>query len=394
MAAFFGSIGGVGRTTIARRFAELVTLAPGTPNVLLVDAEVYMPSMTTRIAREISISGKTLHDYIASRNTSDVEALDATAVVRGHRPESGRLFFIPASVPEARPQFDEAARIGTEPMLRILQEVVRSAVSRYQCDCVVIDCGPIVDPYTAAAATLADRVFLIGQRDPIGFSWFKTYPNQIQDRYPEFTSAKVRVIINKVHVWDRLDVGTLLRESVYVIPDTRELVYTLPRGDWETPVMLFENHILAILEKTFGEDHPELIPDRRSILSSRCKELLEQAPRLEETPRMRRLGVIQLLLPVGLLAVAAGLLLMVTPLGGRGDSASDAGAFGIAVVGRLLSVIGLASQRTLRAYLRAIHGLRAGGAGWMLDQLEHNLSSRKPLSGLLGMGSGGRTDSR
>jgi len=65
------------------------------------------------------VACKTVHDYIATKNTSDVEAANMTGMVRKGTPNSGKLFFIPASVPESAKIFEESAKIGPEPMLQV-----------------------------------------------------------------------------------------------------------------------------------------------------------------------------------------------------------------------------------------------------------------------------------
>ncbi len=115
--AFFGTKGGVGKTTIARRFAELVTLARSSPNVLLVDGDVHHRGMTVEMTSQTSFSCKTVHDYVVSQNVSDIEAVNMSGIIKGARSDSGGLFFIPASTRESVRVFDESAKIGPENLL-------------------------------------------------------------------------------------------------------------------------------------------------------------------------------------------------------------------------------------------------------------------------------------
>ena len=317
--AFFGTKGGVGKTTIARRFAELVTLAESAPNVLLVDGDVHHRGMTIEMTAQTPATCKTVHDYIASQNTSDVEAADMSGLVKGARPGSGRLFFVPASSPESEQVFAKSAAIGAERMLDILQKVVASAVEQYDCRCVVIDCGPIIDPYTAGAAMLADRAFIIGQNEPISFAALKTYPRQMQDFYPTFSTAKMKIIINKVRGWERLEQRKLTEDIFAAIPFTMEIVDASEgiASANDMKMMLFEDQIAQILEKVFQGDHPELIAPRQSLLPREWESLIEKADQLERAPAIRRLGTLRLLLPVGLLAMLVGGFLFYTSSGAR-----------------------------------------------------------------------------
>jgi cellulose biosynthesis protein BcsQ len=308
--AFFGTKGGVGKTTIARRFAELITLAKSSPNVLLVDSDVHHRGMTVEMAAQTSLPRQTVHDYIAGQNTSDVEATNVSGVIQGHRTDSGKLFFIPASAPESAQIFEKSAKIGPEKLLKILFEVISKATAKYDCDCVVIDCGPIVDPYTAAAATLSDRAFIIGQNEPISFSSLKTYASRIRDFYPEFTTTNMKIIINKVRGFEQLEQRKLqTQEDIFAaIPFTMDIVDVsegLGATD-EMRLMMFEDHIAQIATKVFKGDHPELVPERRTLLPPQWNSLLQKADRLEQAPQIKRLGLLRFLLPIGLLVVVIG----------------------------------------------------------------------------------------
>lgn len=306
--AFFGTKGGVGKTTIARRFAEHVTLAEAAPNVLVVDVDVHNRGMTVEMTAHRPHTCKTVHDYIASKNVADVEAVDMTHQVRHGRPDSGKLHFIPASTPEADHVFDKSAEIGAENLLEILHAVIASAVEQYRCDCVVIDCGPIIDPYTAVGAVLADRAFIIGQNEPISFSNLRIYPGRIREFYEQFSTTKLKLIINKVRGWESLKERGQHDEVFAAIPFTMDIV-DISEGlaaSNDMQIMIFEDHIAQIVEKVFAGDHPELIPPREQLLPEKWKSLVDNAARVAQSPRIRRLGVLRMLLPVGLLAVVLG----------------------------------------------------------------------------------------
>ena len=73
--AFYSVQGGVGKTTLARKFAELVTLAPGRegrrPNVLLIDLDVEAMGLTFRMAKGIRQTVRTVHDVFAERKARE-----------------------------------------------------------------------------------------------------------------------------------------------------------------------------------------------------------------------------------------------------------------------------------------------------------------------------------
>lgn len=311
--AFFGTKGGVGKTTISQRFAELITLAQSAPNVLLIDCDVYHRGMTELLSEHATITIKTVHDYIATKNVSDGEAKDITALVKGVRPDSGLLYFIPASNREASHVYDESAKIGPKRMLEIMHELISKAVEKYDCDCVVIDCPPIIDSYTATAAMLADRAFIIGQNEPISYSSLRTYQNQIRDFFLSFSTSKMKIIINKVRGWERLEERRQTQEIFHAIPFTLDII---DRSEGlsainDMQIMLFEDHIMQIIEKIFKTDCPQLIPDKQEVLPQEWNSLVENADRLEQSPRIKRFGMLRLFLPVGLLIAIGGCILFI-----------------------------------------------------------------------------------
>jgi hypothetical protein len=232
-------------------------------------------------------------------------------MVRRARPSAGKLYFIPSSTPEADRVFDRSAEIGPQAMLQVLHDVVAAAVERYRCDCAVIDCGPIIDPYTAAGAMLADREFLIGQNEPISYANLHVYPDRIREWFPAFSTAKMKLIINKWRSAAMLDQHRQHEDIFAAIPFTMDIVDIsegLEAGN-EMQVLLFEHHIHEIVRKIFQADHPELIPPPDVLLPPRWESLVRHADRLEQSPRIRRLGLLRLLLPLGLLGVLVGAFL-------------------------------------------------------------------------------------
>jgi cellulose biosynthesis protein BcsQ len=306
--AFFGTKGGVGKTTIARRFAELVTLAKGSPNVLLIDGDVHHRGMTVDMTTNTPTACKTVHDYVVTQNWDQVEAVNCTGEIRGAGEHSGRLWFIPASEPNAPDVFAASASIGAAKLLETLHQVASRAVAKYECGCVVVDCGPIIDPYTAASAMLADRAFIIGQNEPISFSSLDTYPQKLREFYEDFRMGKMKVIINKVRGWQRLEDRRLSRDVFHAIPFTMEIVDLseglITAGQMQT--MIFEDHIAQIVEKVFKADHQELVPERKDLLPDDWKKLAERAQGVERSPAISRLGLARLLLPLGLLGAVGG----------------------------------------------------------------------------------------
>ena len=83
--AFYSVSGGVGKTTLAKKFAELITIAPGTegrnPNVLLVDLDIDSQGLTYRLRPRTPLGLATVHQMIAQRNVVNARAVNVTASV-------------------------------------------------------------------------------------------------------------------------------------------------------------------------------------------------------------------------------------------------------------------------------------------------------------------------
>jgi cellulose biosynthesis protein BcsQ len=279
--AFMGTKGGTGKTTIARTFVELVAQAPSQPNVLLVDADVFHRGMTSDISKDTPVTCKSLHDYISKKDPSGVEAAYMSGEIRDAYGSPGDLYFIPASYPDSSEVFQRSAQLGASEMLRILHAVVAAAVQKYECQCVVIDCGAIPDPYTAAAVMLADRAFIVATNDETSFQNLSNYPRQIRDFYPHFNVAKMRTIFNRVRQHDLLEQRKLhTQQNVYASVPFQNAVMDGMEGvaGAERLARIFlRKHVGDIVKRIFHGDHEELIPDSRAMVPPEWFPVLENA---------------------------------------------------------------------------------------------------------------------
>ncbi|MCP4639491.1 MAG: ParA family protein, partial [bacterium] len=198
-------------------------------------------------------------------------------------------------------------------MLRILHGAITQAVQKYDCRCVVIDCGAIVDPYTAAAVMLADRSFIIATNEEISFQNLRNYPRSIRDFYPDFKVAKMRTVFNKVRRHDLLEQRKLNRQQdVYASIPFQDAVMDGTEGvdsaDKLARIFL-RKHVGDVVERVFRGDHAELIPDPQSMVPPDWFPVLQNAGPLLHGPKMDRkrlaasfllaLGTVLLVLSVG-----------------------------------------------------------------------------------------------
>lgn len=312
--AFFGTRGGVGKTTITNKFADLVVVAETAPRVLLIDLDVSARGTTVlRISGPINC--RTIHDYVRTRSTEIEEALDVTNTVdvmgkkdKGGKLEDvkGKLYLIPSATAEAAQIFRTTADIGYQELLGIVRGLIDSAASKYNISCVLIDCGPTIDPYTAAAAQLADRAFIIGQNEPISREALRDYRAKIRDDfYSNFNFDKMAIILNKVRA--------VVPEAGFsaIIPFTIDIV-DISEGIKdvdEVRLALLDHYIFDLLRKTLEKDYPDLVPNARAILPKEWSSLVERAPELAKSLRMKGLGISKWVLPFGVLLSACLLIL-------------------------------------------------------------------------------------
>ena len=90
---------------------------------------------------------------------------------------------------------------------------IKALVMQYDISCVVIDCAPGANPYTAAAATLTDVPLFIGRNETATYEKIRVLPERFREWYSQFQPAKQRVIINAVSVKDLYEASTSRRKS-------------------------------------------------------------------------------------------------------------------------------------------------------------------------------------
>ncbi|QWR77069.1 AAA family ATPase [Candidatus Magnetomonas plexicatena] len=244
--AFFGTKGGVGKTTITSRFAEFVSYSVNSPNILMIDFDVDHRGLTVLCSRGRGFSCKTIHEYVKDGITSLDSAIDVTEEKR--LTSGGKLYLIPSAHADSKLTFRVTADLNYNDLVNTIIELIKEAVSRYDIGCVVIDCGPVINPYTAAAAHIADHAFIIGQNEPISYEALSNYSHKIREFFDEFNSSKMAVILNKVRGSVKEGHGIFA-----VIPFTLEVVDISEGLDNVDTirVVLFESYIQAIVVKIF-----------------------------------------------------------------------------------------------------------------------------------------------
>lgn len=160
---------GTGKSTLAKKIARMITRSEHSPNVLLVDADIFGRGLTAQIEGSDEFQGKHLHDVIVGKNTtlSPVE-LRESCIGPGEwpsLPEDGRVFFVPSSRPAAERVFESVADTGFDELKRLLNGTLASAANSGRAEAVVIDTAPIPEPCGAIFASMCDLIILVGDKD-------------------------------------------------------------------------------------------------------------------------------------------------------------------------------------------------------------------------------------
>lgn len=318
--AFYSVQGGVGKSTLARKFAELVTVAPGRdghrPNVLLLDLDVDTQGITFRLTQGARMGTKTVHEIMAEQNPTFAQALNVTMAAQlasGNPQHRGQLYLMPAAPPEAKGLFDTCAKTDRQKLLNLLRDMIHALAVQYDISCVVIDCPPHANPYSAAAATLSDVPLLIGRNEQTTYEHIRLLPERFREMYPEFQPAKQRVIINAVTVKELYEARAQQYGILDYIPMVSDVIHEtegLSRtGSFR--MLLFEKYVVDIMKQVLvGENH--LIPEAPALLGEEWVEAIAKLDRCEEAPKIRRLRTFGYMRWIGTFLLVAGLGVFVT----------------------------------------------------------------------------------
>lgn len=400
--AFYSVQGGVGKSTLATKFAELVTMAPGRegrrPNVLLVDLDVDTNGTTFRLAGNRRPNYRTVHDTIQQRDASAAQAIPVTGAVPfmdtferdggmpSARPARGQLYLVPAAPPATAGIYDVAAEIDKKTLVSLLADMIQTLVRMHDIACVVIDCAPGVDPYTAAAAAIADFPLLIGRNEPTTFQQIWELPERFREWYSEFQPARQRVIINAVAVQETFRERSIQYSVLDYIPLVSDVIHEtegLPENKRNVfRMLLFEKWVVDIIEKVLhGMEH--LIPTADDVLSDEWNDRLERLSRCEQAPAVRRLKLLGHARWVGAALAVLGILLISAHqlFSGLPASLTNWG-IAAALAGFALAGIGWYADNRQRRITDAAKALVMAGPEGVFEELQRGASHRKELDEL------------
>ncbi len=386
--AFYSVQGGVGKSTLARKFAELVTVAQERdghkPNVLLVDLDVDSQGMTFRLTQGSSTGTKTVHEVIAEQNPTFAQALNVTVAVQlasGNPQHRGQLYLMPAAPPHAKGLFDTCAKIERPRLLKLLRDMIHALVMQYDISCVVIDCPPATNPYSAAAATLADAPLLIGRNEETTYKQIRVLPERFREMYPQFQPAKQRVIINAVTVKELYEPRAQQYGVLDYIPMVSDVIHEIEglsrTGSFR--MLLFEKYVVDIIRQVLvGENH--LIPETRSVVGEEWVEAIARLDRCEDAPKIRRLRTLGYMRWVGTFLLVLGLGVFGTDkICDVLPDAFGSGAVLLIIAGLALMVAGWYTANERHRTLAAARDLVIGGPDQVFKMLKEGVAHRRLL---------------
>ena len=316
--AFFGTRGGVGKSTISQYIAELLLSAPGYngkhPNILLIDMDVNARQLTLNfVEQRVVASCPTIHELVRLNDADKVNAINITSLVdmrtKKEDQSHGELFFMPSAKREHKDVYSVGANADPEVLCELLSNIIQNIVTQNKISCVVIDCTAVVDNYTAAAATIADVAFCVSMVEPNSFDRIDEQGEKIAYINNQFDTNNLKAILNKFQRKDRIDVLQKTKEVFHSIPFTDELL----RGEgFEKPdemrLAIFKDYIAQLCEKMFRHRWPELVPPPSVTVPAEIAVLSHVADKLEQSPGMKRLRILQHLKLIGIILISISVI--------------------------------------------------------------------------------------
>lgn len=314
--SFFGTRGGVGKSTVAQYVAELLLSAPGIdgngPSILLVDLDVHHRQLTRQYMESTFANSPTFNDLVSLNDPSKVRALNVTAQVKVKKEtandRSGELYFIPSASRADVDAYLTGAKADPERVKEIMVAALQQAVDSHQVSCIVIDCTAIIDMYTAVAAEVSDAALCITLAEPAAFDRVDDQGARIRAIRPQFSDGLMKTVVNKYLRADRLDDLSKTRDIFHSIPFTKEVLDETEGFEDvdELRLALFKDYIVQLLEKVFKFQWPELIPPPSIAFPAYMTHLATIAPKLKNSRWMKTLRAAIYLTWVGLLFAAIG----------------------------------------------------------------------------------------
>jgi cellulose biosynthesis protein BcsQ len=335
--AFFGTKGGVGKTTIVNKVSSLIARAQSRPNILMVDFDIHHRGLTVLRTGD-NFKCPTIHEYLYDENLGFNRAHEVTPSDQAN--EQGHEYIVPSSNLTAQNVFESLTHTKPELLVERLSTLLKEAAAKYDIKLIIIDCGPIVDPLTASAAFMSDDAFIIGQNEPITFRSLQSYTTRIREFLPDFGASNVRVILNKVR-------GRVTQQTAIfaVIPFTLEIVDVsegLTNID-EVRLTFLDDCIRDLIKNIFKINHDEFIPDYESVCTVTQRQAINMIDSYRQSTWYKRTKSLSYLLYAGLVMIAGAVAVyaVTQSSGSLNDASSQSTSQLPSWLGYLLGIAGI-----------------------------------------------------
>jgi MinD-like ATPase involved in chromosome partitioning or flagellar assembly len=314
--ALVGTRGGVGKSTIAQYFAEMVLSSPGedgnVPNVLLIDLDVHSRQITQHYTPRALMTCPTVHELVQQDLPPAFQPMNVTAQVRTIGKvlaRRGELYMIPSASSEDDDVYKVAANKPADQMVQLLTHLIQGVVDNHQIACVVLDCTAHIDTYAAAATAMADAILCVSLVEPGCFERSKEQGRRIRAQVPSFDPQRVKLILNKYSNTKRLQQLGDVDQYYHAIPFSEEVIDT---QDWpgesidEFRLAIFADYVGQLIEKVLKPRWPWLVPPPSVLVPPLFAYLARVAPKLPRATRMKWLAAAQYLMWIGIIVAIVG----------------------------------------------------------------------------------------
>lgn len=407
LVALIGTRGGVGKSTIAQYFAEMVLSAPGRdgrpPNVLLIDLDVHSRQTTQHYRAGSLQSCPTIHQLVQQDLPPNFVPMNVTSQVPEQakaRLRRGELYLVPSASSQEDDVYKVAAKIPAEQMADLLTRLIQQVVVNNQISCVILDCTAHIDTYAAAAASIADAVLCTSLVEQHCFERCDEQGRKIRSQVPSFDPERVKPILNRYRHSDRLQDLSRIKPYYHAIPFSDEVI---DGQDWpgakvdELRLAIFKDYVGQLIEKVLKPSWPGLVPPPSVMVPAEVAYLASVAHKLFTASGMKRLSIIRHL-------VWLGVVLLVFAIAGlyRSGNMMDAtvttgqsqffglsrqelsnGSLLIFLLGGLFMGVALWARMRYKKIINSIQELIQGREIWVMRQMESGSEGRITVGRLM-----------
>ena len=283
--------GGVGKTLISANLARVLSWSG--KRVLLVDMDVYNRGLTTLVAEppitdKITISG--IMELALEPRVAKLKKMVAEkelAIANDGEGNQIPLYLVPSTVTSSIVDWSHNA-YDIEQLKEFMAKFIQEIATKYDIDCIVIDCRPGPGALFLAAAGISTEVILVTEADVITLNGNINLYSYLADVYQENSDVlrNVRFVINRVPKGQKIDlIEERYMKRLYDLFKTRPILASIPFDNEvfrtfgqirfvvdQLPNSIFSRNIAGIAHELFSAGQQELLSDRCLEMASSLDE--------------------------------------------------------------------------------------------------------------------------